>query len=65
MDEDDERVLAAFEKHDEFVRIQNSLLTCDLFEEPTKEQNSTEIGQLRRLTGIVRVYAISIIRLRC
>jgi hypothetical protein len=53
MEQDDEKVLAAFEKHDEFVRVQNELLSCDLADEPSAEENTAEFVKLKNLKDIV------------
>ena len=53
MEGDDEKVLAAFERHDEFLRIQNALMSCDLAEEPSMEHDSMETKSLKVLNEIV------------
>jgi len=55
MDEDthDTRLFAAFERHDEFVAAQNTLLAVDLFVEPAREEQDEEIECSRKLMMIV------------
>lgn len=44
---------ATFERRDEFVSLQNTLLAYNLTTEPTREENSTEFDVLRRLSMMV------------
>lgn len=55
MDEDthDTRLFAVFERHDEFVEAQNTLLAADLFAEPSREEQDAEIEYSRKLMMIV------------
>ena len=53
MNGDDEKLLAAFDKRDEFLQAQNALLSCNLLEEPSMEQDAIEIENLRILNEIV------------
>ncbi|OAX38758.1 ARM repeat-containing protein [Rhizopogon vinicolor AM-OR11-026] len=58
MDEDthDTRLFAAFERHDEFVAAQNTLLAVDLFAEPNREEQDAEIECSRKLTMVFGEY---------
>lgn len=42
-----------FERHDEFVEAQTSLIDLDLFVEPNPESNTREEQLLQKLTVIV------------
>lgn len=55
MDEDSQenRLFAAFERHDEFVAAQNTLLAADLFVEPSREEEDVELHCSRKLIVIV------------
>ena len=53
MNGDDEKLLAAFDKRDEFLQAQNALLSCNLLEEPSMEQDAIEIENLRILKETV------------
>ena len=55
MYEEDEKVLSAFEKHAEFVRVQNELLSCDLADEPSAEEDTAEFMRLKFLKDTVSV----------
>lgn len=46
------RLFATFEAHGEFVTLQATLLSLDLFAEPTPEDRN-EIALFRRLSDIV------------
>lgn len=46
----------SFERYDEFVSLQNTLLAVDLTAEPTLEENGAEFDVLRRLDLIVRMF---------
>ena len=61
MDEDthDTRLFAAFERHDEFVAAQNTLLAVDLFAEPSREEQDAEYGCSLKLMLIVCLSIIS------
>lgn len=50
---DEGKLFASFERRDEFVSLQNTLLVVDLTTEPTPEENSAEFDVLRRLSLIV------------
>lgn len=52
---DEGKLFASFERRDEFVSLQNTLLAFDLTAEPTYEENSAEFDILRRLSLIVCV----------
>ncbi|KIK93339.1 hypothetical protein PAXRUDRAFT_145292 [Paxillus rubicundulus Ve08.2h10] len=52
-DPDEAKLFASFERHDEFVSLQNTLLAVDLFVEPTREDSSAEYDLLRRLGMIL------------
>lgn len=52
-DAHDTRLFAAFERHDEFVAAQNTLLAVDLFAEPSREEQDEEIECSRKLLLIV------------
>lgn len=56
---DEGKLFASFERHDEFVSLQNTLLAFDLTAEPTREENSVESGVLRRLNLIVCMLIMS------
>ncbi|OJA17158.1 hypothetical protein AZE42_00195 [Rhizopogon vesiculosus] len=58
MDEDthDTRLFAAFERHDEFVAAQNTLLAVDLFAEPNREEQDAEIECSRKLMMVFGEY---------
>ncbi|KAG0693184.1 ARM repeat-containing protein [Suillus ampliporus] len=58
MDEDTQetRLFAAFERHDEFVAAQNTLLAVDLFAEPTREEEDAENECNRKLMMIFGEY---------
>ncbi|KAF9241181.1 tubulin folding cofactor D C terminal-domain-containing protein [Melanogaster broomeanus] len=47
---------AYFERHDQFVSLQNALLALDLSAEPTREESGTEIELLRKLGMILMEY---------
>jgi hypothetical protein len=55
MDEDSQetRLFAVFERHDEFVAAQNTLLAVDLFGEPNREEEDVELDCSRKLIMIV------------
>lgn len=55
MDEDlpEIRLFASFERHDEFLALQNALLAVDLTVEPSRDENSAESELLRKLSLIV------------
>jgi len=57
---DEGKLFASFERRDEFVSLQNTLLAFDLTTEPTREEGSTESGVLRRLSLIVRMLVINV-----
>jgi hypothetical protein len=50
---DEGKLFASFERHDEFVSLQNTLLAFDLTTEPTREENGAELDVVRRLSLIV------------
>jgi hypothetical protein len=54
-DLDEAKLFASFERHDEFVSLQNALLAVDLSVEPTREDSSAEYDLLRRIGMLVRV----------
>ncbi|KAG2155948.1 tubulin folding cofactor D C terminal-domain-containing protein [Suillus bovinus] len=58
MDEDSQetRLFAAFERHDEFVAAQNTLLAVDLFVEPSREEEDVELGCNQKLIMIFGEY---------
>jgi hypothetical protein len=49
-----DRLYATFERHDEYVQIQNTLINNDLFEEPDTELDKKEVFLVHKLAGIVR-----------
>jgi hypothetical protein len=55
MDEDSQetRLFAAFERHDEFVAAQNTLLAVDSFAEPSRGEEDMELDCSRKLIMIV------------
>lgn len=60
MDEDthDTRLFTVFERHDEFVEAQNTLLAADLFAQPSREERDAEIECSQKLKMIVSVHHI-------
>ncbi|GBE84936.1 TBCD protein [Sparassis crispa] len=52
----DGRIYATFEQHQQYQDIQRSLLSCNVLQEPTKEDNSTEVLLLKRLSDILNEY---------
>ncbi|KAG2129100.1 TBCD protein [Suillus clintonianus] len=58
MDEDSQetRLFAAFERRDEFVAAQNTLLAVDLFVEPSREEEDVELDCSRKLMMIFGEY---------
>lgn len=56
-DEDEGKLFASFERRDEFVSLQNTLLAFDLTAEPSREENGAEFDVLRRLSLIVCILA--------
>ncbi|KAG1751240.1 TBCD protein [Suillus lakei] len=58
MDEDSEetRLFAAFERHNEFVAAQSTLLAVDLFVEPSREEEDVELECSRKLMMIFGEY---------
>ncbi|KIJ62569.1 hypothetical protein HYDPIDRAFT_157330 [Hydnomerulius pinastri MD-312] len=52
----DKKLFASFERHDEFVSIQNALLAIDLTTEPSREDNGAEFEHLRKLGLILAEY---------
>lgn len=58
MDEDSQetRLFAAFERHDEFVAAQNTLLAVDLFAEPSRGEEDMELDCSRKLIMIFGEY---------
>ncbi|KAG1885037.1 TBCD protein [Suillus subluteus] len=58
MDEDSQetRLFAAFERHDEFVAAQNTLLAVDLFAEPSRGEEDVELDCSRKLIMIFGEY---------
>ncbi|KAG1906602.1 tubulin folding cofactor D C terminal-domain-containing protein [Suillus fuscotomentosus] len=58
MDEDSQenRLFSAFERHDEFVAAQNTLLAADLFVEPSREEEDVELHCSRKLIVIFGEY---------
>ncbi|KAG2047927.1 ARM repeat-containing protein [Suillus hirtellus] len=58
MDEDSQenRLFAAFERHDEFIAAQNTLLAADLFVEPNREEEDVELHCSRKLIMIFGEY---------
>lgn len=48
-----EKPLTTFERHDEFVEAQTSLINLDLFVQPTPEEDTGEEQLLQKLTVIV------------
>ncbi|KAJ7288359.1 TBCD protein [Mycena rebaudengoi] len=50
------RLFATFEAHGEFVTLQATLLSLDLFAEPTPEEDRNEIALFRRLSDILDEY---------
>ncbi|KAG2361705.1 TBCD protein [Suillus spraguei] len=58
MDEDSQetRLFAAFERHDEFVAAQNTLLAVDLFAEPSRGEEDVELNCSRKLIMIFGEY---------
>ncbi|KAG1772386.1 TBCD protein [Suillus occidentalis] len=58
MDEDSQetRLFAVFERHDEFVAAQNTLLAVDLFVEPNREEEDVELDCNRKLIMIFGEY---------
>ena len=59
---DEGKLFASFERRDEFVSLQNTLLALDLATEPTREENSTESDVLRKLSMIVCALADNVSR---
>lgn len=52
---DEGKLFASFERREEFVSLQNTLLAVDFTAEPTLEENTAESDVLRRLGLIVRM----------
>ncbi|KIJ17787.1 hypothetical protein PAXINDRAFT_167765 [Paxillus involutus ATCC 200175] len=52
-DLDEAKLFASFERHDEFVSLQNALLAVDLSVEPTREDSSAEYDLLPRIGMIL------------
>lgn len=53
---DEGKLFASFERRDEFVSLQNTLLAVNLTVEPTVEESRAEFDVLRRLRLIVRMF---------
>lgn len=49
-----DRSYATFERHDEYVQIQNTLVNQDLFVEPDTELDKKEVLLVSKLSVIVR-----------
>lgn len=52
---DEGKLFASFERRNEFVSLQSTLLASDLTVEPTREENNAESDLLRRLSLMVRM----------
>jgi hypothetical protein len=49
-----DRLYATFERHDEYVEIQNTLINHDLFDDPDTELDKKEVLLVHKLAVIVR-----------
>jgi hypothetical protein len=49
----EEKLYAKFEKHDDFVAFQNSLINLDLYEEPDRDIDGKEFLSLQKVNVIV------------
>lgn len=54
------KLFATFERHGEFVGLQKSFLSLDLFEEPSVEDDKEQNPIFARLLLIVRPFIISL-----
>jgi tubulin-specific chaperone D len=52
-DTEEGKLFRSFERRDEFVSLQNTILALDLTTEPILEENRVECDGLRRLSMIV------------
>jgi len=53
--EREERLYVNFERHDDFVAYQHSLIDLDLYDEPDRDLDSKEILVLQKLNSIVSI----------
>jgi len=53
--EREERLFVNFERHDDFIAYQHSLIDLDLYDEPDRDLDSKEILVLQKLNSIVSI----------
>lgn len=55
-DTEEGKLFRSFERRDEFISLQNTLLALDLTAEPILEENRVECDGLRKLSMIVCLF---------